>query len=98
MARLDGETQAADIHAVLRGAACLCGVVQQSAGAAVLPSHAEACRPIKYFLLPKVIYFYKTVQMDFRHEVKFAFIYDCHISFYCICSSSATERINQQVK
>lgn len=95
MAKLDGETQVADIHAVLCGAACLRGAVQQSAGAAVLPSHAEACRPIKHFLLPKVIYFYKTIQMDFTHEVKFAFIYDCHIPFHCICTSSATEPINQ---
>lgn len=74
MAKVDGETQAADIHAVLCGAACLCGAVQQSAGSAVLPSHAEACRPLKNFLLPNVIYFYKTIQMDFRHKVEFAFI------------------------
>lgn len=72
MAKADGETQAADFHAVLCGAACLRGAVQQSTGSAVVPSHAQAHRPLKH--LPNVIYFYKTIQMDFRHKVEFAFI------------------------
>jgi hypothetical protein len=62
MARLGGEAQATHLHPRLHGASHISGAGEQSGGAALLLSHAEAGWLLKCFLLPNK-YFYKTCQV-----------------------------------
>lgn len=69
MAGLDEEAQATHLHPRLCGASHICGAREQSGGAAVLLSHAEAGWLLKCFLSPNK-YFCKTCHvMKFKYTV-----------------------------
>jgi hypothetical protein len=62
MAGLGGEAQATHLLPRLHSASHICWAGEQSGGAALLLSHAEASWFLKCFLLPNK-YFYKTSQV-----------------------------------
>jgi hypothetical protein len=62
MAGLGGEAQATHLHPRLHGASHICGAGEQSGGATLLLSHAEAGWLLKCLLLPNK-YFCKTCQL-----------------------------------